>query len=281
MSFFSCPRQDDPFTRQVRDLYDANVVRAPRAGIDPLSTLAVRDRKVEPRGQLQYLLEGEPPKLPPVTSASTAGLSSVRSTAVDAKLGVSLSAAFLAALGVPVPGAEVSASLWQGASGFTFEVRDVIQHQVDIAALGRALKGHVLAQTAATKLFLTDRSVELLLITRTLTTSSFVVRATGSGGQTVHVSVDGITDLIGKANADVSWKKEHDDSVAFSGPTPVTFGFAAVPCAIDAGRNLILGLTRANLKFAPEVPAASEVKARPAIDRLGLLTFDELPTGAG
>jgi hypothetical protein len=276
MSFFSCPRQDDPFTRQVRDTYGANVVSAPRSGIDPLSTLAVRGRKVEPRGQLKYMLEGRALTLPSVTSAPTAELSGVRSATVDVGLGLSLSAKFLAALGVPVPGAEVSASLWEGASKFTFEVRDVIEHQVDIGALGQKLKGHVLARTAATELFLVDPSIELMLITRTLTTPSFAMRAIGTGGQAVHVAVDGIAELIGKANADVSWRSEHDNSVTFTGATPVTFAFAAVPCAIDPSRNLMFGLTRANMNFAAGAPAASELKARPTIDKLGLLSFDEL-----
>lgn len=281
MSFFSCPRQDDPFTRRVRDTYGANVVSAPRAGIDPLSTLAVRGRKVEPRGELKYMLDGEPPTLPQVTSAPTAALSGVRSTAVDVKLGLSLSATFLTALGVPAPGAEVSASVWEGISGFTFEVRDVVEHQVDIGALGQALKGHILAETAATKLFLADRSIELMLITRTLTTRGFAIRATGAGGHALHVAVDGIANLVGKANAGVSWKAERDDSVMFSGQTPVTFGFAAVPCAIDPGRNLVFGLARADLKFAPQAPEASQLEAKPAIDKLGLLSFDQLDAATG
>lgn len=276
MSFLSCPRQDDPFTQRVRDTYGANVVSAPRAGIDPLSTLVVRGRKVEPRGELKYMLDGEPPTLPQVTSAPTAALSGVRSTAVDVKLGLSLSAMFLTALGVPAPGAEVSASVWESISCFTFEVRDVMEHQVDIGALGQALKGRILAETAATRLILADRSIELMLITRTLTTHSFAIRAMGTGGQALHVAVDGIANLVGKADAGVSWKAEHDESVTFSGQNPVTFGFAAVPCAIDAARNLVLGLARADLKFAPEAPEASHLKARPAVDKLGLLSFDKL-----
>jgi hypothetical protein len=275
MSFLSCPRQDDPFTRKVRDTYRANVVGAPRAGIDPLGTLAVRGRKVEPRGQLHHLLDG-PLRLPPVTSAPAAALAGVRSTTVDVKLGLSLSATFLAALGVPVPGAEISASLWDGASGFSFEVRDVVEHQIDLGELGQRLQGHTLARTPATELFLTDHSVELLLITRTLTTASFSVRATRSGGQALGVTVDGLAKLLGKTKVDVSWKTEDDHSVTFTGQTPVTFAFAALPCAIDAARKLMFGLAKDDLKFAARPPEAEGLKAAPAIDRLGLLSFDVL-----
>jgi hypothetical protein len=282
MSFLFCPRQDDPFTRQVRVTYRANVVGAPRAGIDPLSTLAVRGRKVEPRGQLRAMLDGGPVELPPVTSAETAGLTAVRSAAVDVRLGLSLSARFLAALGVPVPGGKVSASLWDGASSFSFGVRDVVEHQIDIGELGQRLNGRTLARTPATELFLTDHSVQLMLITRTLTTGSFTVRAVRNGGQSVQVAADGLATLLGKADADVSWKTEDDHSVTFTGQTPVTFAFSAVPCAIDAARNLMFGLARDDLTFAARRPSAGDPEDRPAIDRLGLLSFDELdgqPTG--
>jgi hypothetical protein len=275
MSFLSCPRQDDPFTRQVRDTYRANVVGAPRAGIDPLLALAVCGRKVEPRGHLRYLLDGSV-RLPSVTSAPVADLAGVRSAAVDVKLGLSLSAKFLAALGVPVPGAEVSAALWDGASRFSFEVRDVVEHQIDIGELGRRLQGHVLARTPATELFLTDDSVQLLLITRTLTTGSFSVLATTNGGQSVQVAVDGLDKLVGKVDVGVSWKTEADHSVTFIGQTPATFAFAAVPCAIDAARNLMFGLAREDLKFAARPPGADTAEAGPTVDRLGLLSFDEL-----
>ena len=275
MSFLSCPKQDDPFTKQVRDTYRANVVSAPRAGIDPLSALAVRGRKVEPRGQLRYLLEG-PVRLPAATSDPVAGLAGVRSAAVDLNLGLGLSAKFLAALGIPVPGAEVSASLWEGATGFSFEVRDVMQHEIDIGDLGRRLQGHVLARTPATELFLTDYSVQLMLITRTLITSSFSVRAMRSGGESVKVAVDGLAKLLGKADVKVSWKTEDDHSVTFTGQSPVTFAFAAVPCAFDSARHLLFGLAREDLKFAVQPPAADSLEARPAIDRPGLLSFDEL-----
>jgi hypothetical protein len=278
MSFLSCPRQDDPFTRQVRDTYRANVVGAPRADIHPLDALAVQGRKVDLRGQLRYLIDG-PGRLPSATSAPAAALAGVRSTSVDVKVGLSLSAKFLAALGVPIPGAGISASLWQGASGFSFEVRDVEEHQVDLGELGQRLQGRTLAVTPATRLFLDDPSVELMLITRTLTTGSFSVRATRSGGQAVQVTVDGLASLIGKANADVSWKTEADHSVTFTGTIPVTFAFAAVPCAIDTARALVFGLARDNLTFGARPPEAARVEARPAVDRLGLLSFDELAPG--
>jgi hypothetical protein len=50
MAFRACPRKDDPFERRVRETYGANVVRAPREGIDPLTTVARQDDRWSPAG---------------------------------------------------------------------------------------------------------------------------------------------------------------------------------------------------------------------------------------
>lgn len=272
MGFLPCVNREDPFTRRVREVYRANVVVAPRAGIDPLDTLAVRSRSVSARGALTHLIDGAV-NLPQPEATPTAGLSGTRSTSVDLKLGLDLTAKFLTALGVPVPGAEVSASLWQGATRLNFHVEQVIEHLVDIAELGSAMRGCRLARTPATELFFTRDGTELYLITGTLTTTSFAVHGEAENGQSVQVAVDAIQDLIGTANADVSWTSTRQDAVTFSGSTAVTFAFSAVPCAIDSDGNLIFGLTTNELTFGEQEPRTA-VPA-PVVDEEGLLVLDQ------
>jgi hypothetical protein len=273
MAFSPCTNQDDPFTRRVREAYSANVVAAPRAGIDPLDTLAVRRRRVEPRGRLEAMLDDLHVTFPEVQTAPAANLTGVRSASVDFELGLTLSAKFLAALGVPIPGADVTASLWQGASGFTFEVNDVSENQVDVAYLGRAIQGRRIERTPATGVFFSGDGTSLYLITRTLTSLSFAIRGTSSKGQSVKVAVDAVKDLLGEASTDVSWKAESEDSLAFSGKVPVTFAFAAVPCAIDAQGAIVFGLTSSDLTFGDQ--RAADATPVPLIDEAGLVDFDE------
>jgi hypothetical protein len=274
MGFRPCVTRDDPFTRRVRETYGANVVSAPRAGIEPLDTLAVRKRRVEQRGSLGAMLDDGEVAWPAPQSAPAAALSGVRSAEVDVELGLSLSAKFLAALGVPAPGADVTASLWNGASGFTFEVKDVVEHQVDVAVLGRALQGRHIERTPATAVFFDGDGTELFLITRTLTSQSFAIRGTSRHGQSVKVAVDAVADLLGKASGDVTWSSDGENAVAIAGPTPVTFAFAAIPCAIDAQGAVVFGLTTRGLTFG-ESDAESSPEARPVVDEPGLLVLDE------
>jgi hypothetical protein len=273
MGFVPCARED-PFTRKVRDVYRANVVRAPRTGIAPLDVLAVgARRRVEPRGRLATLFDGGAPDLPRPGSAEVAGLSGHRSATLDLELGVELTGTFLAAVGLPVPEAKVTASLWQGARKLSFEVRDVVERRVDIGALGAAIDGHRISRNAATEVFFGEPTAQMLVITRTLRSVRFAVHATSRGGQSFQVDVDGLAEVLGAASLDVGWSVEDDSTIAFRGKTPATFAFGAVPCALRRGATLVFGLEVSDKTFG--TPGAVVPHEQPAIDDAGLLTFDE------
>jgi hypothetical protein len=273
MGFVPCERED-PFTRKVRDVYRANVVRAPRTGIAPLDVLAVgAQRRVEPRGRLDALLSDEAPGLPEPTSGEVADLRGQHSTTLDLSVGADLTATFLAALGLPVPGANAAVTLWDGARRMSFEVRDVVECRVDIARLGSALTDRRIARNAATEVFFAEPRVQMLVITRTLSSSRFAVHATGRRGQSAKVAVDGLAEIFGEATADVRWSVEGESTIAFQGRTPATFAFGAVPCALRSDATVVFGLEVTDKTFgAHEAVIPQE---RPAIDDAGLLTFDE------
>lgn len=244
MSFTRCTHED-LFASKVRELYSANVVRAPRVGIDPLLVLAKSGDHVELRGALEPLLvDGDLLTLPTVTEADAPEISGSRSTELEAKLGLKLAASFLAALGVPVPGVSLDGTLWKGASGFTFEVRDVHEWKVDVNELGDALRGRRIdtSHPSAALFFDRDAQVSMHLITRTLVSRHVAVRATGSSGQILEASTSAITDLIGDVEGSLSWKRESDGAVSFQGEAPATFALAAVPLNLLPDGRFTFGL---------------------------------------
>ena len=273
MGFTPCERED-PFTRTVREVYRANVVRAPRTGIAPLDVMAVgARRRVEPRGRLGALLDGPEPTLPRPTSSEVADLRGQRSATLDLAVGADLTATFLGALGLPVPGASVAATLWKGARRVSFEVRDVVERRIDIGRLGSALTGCTIARNAATEVFFAEPVAQMLVITRTLSSARFAVHATGRGGQSVRVAVDGLAELFGTLAGEAAWSVEGESTIAFRGSTPATFAFGVVPCALRSDATVVFGLEVTDKTFgAHDAVVAQE---RPAIDDMGLLTFDE------
>jgi hypothetical protein len=271
MSFRRC-QHDDPFTQQVRRLYAANVVRAPRAGLEPLDVLAVRKRQVEPRGRLEGFLANDV-QLPTPRSDAAADMDGVRSTKVDLELGLTLTATFLHALGVPMPGARLDAAMWKGSRSLQFEVKDVEQHQVDLGQLGKVLTGATIDRDSpAAGVFFRDVDVSMFIITRTLTSTQFSVRNSSESQNSAAVSVDAIADVIGKAHANVQVSRQSADSVHFTGTTPVTFAFAAVPCVMQSDGRFLFGLEANQLTLGTD--PSPEPQSQPLFDEDGLLDFD-------
>ncbi|UQX88096.1 hypothetical protein M6D93_17645 [Jatrophihabitans telluris] len=275
MGFRAC-RHEDPFTRRVRDLYGANVVAAPRTGIDPLRVLAVRNRRVQDRGLLPaFLTSPQELTLPPVQTQQVAGLQGTRSAGLDVEGGLALTGTFLQALGLPIPGGELKTSLWKGATSVEFEVREVRQHQVDVGALGAAVTGLAMnrAQPAAAVFFDPDPD-RMLIVTRTLTSTGFAVRCTDSGAQSIEASVDAISDVLGKADVGVSWNRESSDVVSFHGPVAVTFAFGAIGCTIQPDGTVLFGREADDLRFGAGRQDSPALVARPVVDEDGLLVLD-------
>lgn len=274
MAFRRC-QHHDPFTAQVRNIYRANVVSAPRAGIEPLDVLAMRDRRVEPRGRLApFILGGDAAQLPQATDWPAAELSGVRSVSLDLSLGLTLTSTFLAALGLPIPGAKVKTSLWQGVHSLSFEVRDVVEHRLDLGALGQALRGaRVDRESPASAIFFGSHPVQMLIIARTLTAPTFALRSHRTDGQSAEISVDAVSDLIGSGSATVKWQHESKDVVQFHGDTPVTFAFAAVPSMINSDGTFAFGMEADNVTFGETHEVTHAV---PVVDEDGLLELDEV-----
>src|SRR3954451_8403285 len=71
--------------------------------------------------------------------------------------------------------------------------------------------------TPATKIFLTDPFVRLLMVSRVLVSWHFAVHMTGQSGQSAGISIDALRGVLGEAHASVSWKRESAQTVAFKG----------------------------------------------------------------
>lgn len=274
MAFRRCHREDG-FTRLVRVTYGCNVLGVPRTGVAPLEVLAVRNRRVQTRGGLASMLGlDKSTKLADLRTAAATSLSGSRSASLDLGLGLSLTSTFLAALGVPAPGVEADLALWKGTSELAFEVRDVTQHDIDVAALGMRLVGTKIARSPAADVFFENPDVRMLVINRTLTSRQFAIRTIGSGGQSAAVSVDAIADLIGKTSATVTWHRESDSVVSFQGDEELTFAFAAVPCVMHSDRSFYFGLEGDERVLGEGGQVARE--GLPIVNEDGLLVLEDL-----
>ena len=228
---------------------------------------------------------GGPLALPDPEVAPAAALSGLRSSSTDAKFGAELTGKLLQGLGVPIPGAEVQASLWKGASEFSFQVNDVEESSVNVGALGLALMGKTLnTENPAAIIFIPPSEARMHIVTRTLASPHITVRAKDSKGQSLDIGVDAIADVLGEASARVKWKIEADGAISFQGDA-ATFAFAAVPCKVQEDRTLSLGLEIRDVSYQ-DVPGADEgpivvATHLPLVNGDGLLRLDEAESRIG
>lgn len=187
--------------------------------------------------------------------------------------GSELTAKLLSVIGIPAPGAELTTSLWSSTRSIDFEVPDVSEEKLDLGALGKALIGRTIGTSPATQ--------DLLRQPRRAHAAD-----NPNSGQPAHRDPFHLRsrpvfrgfsgrdrNLIGKANASVSWKQESSDIISFTGTTPVTLAFAAVPCAIQPDHSFKFGVEQDELTFGTNVAAPAE---QPVIAKDSLLDFDEL-----
>lgn len=273
MPFRLCSHED-PFTSRVREIYRCNTVRAPRSGIDPTDVLAARKRRAERRGSLLTMLEREQPiELPAIKRSHATEMAGTQSADIEVGIGIDLTATFLHALGIPLLGAEATATLWKGATTMSFEVRDAEQHEVDVGELGEALIGsRVRRSSPAAAVFFAEPKVRMFVLTRTLTSRHFGVRSSVKGGQSLDVSVDAISDIIGRGDPKIEWHKESTDVLTFKGHEPVTFAFAAVPCVMTSDETFYFGLEADQLTLG-KAERKDPVPA-PIFDADGLLDLE-------
>ncbi|MGW2287005.1 gasdermin [Streptomyces phaeochromogenes] len=243
MGFLNCG-EHDPWMKLLMEQYQASVVRTPQSGILPLLMLARDGDRIERRGEIVPVIEGsESVNLPPTQTDVAASISGERTREIKAKLSLELTAKFLQALGVPVPGASLNAQLFNGARSLSFEVSDVRQLRVDPNELGKALAGRRIdLDHPSVEVFLGKNRVDALVITRVLTSPKFAVHASADSGQSVEVDVNGIKDLIGEASIKVDWKATSKSSITFTGPSHVTFAFSCVPLNLRDDGSFTIGL---------------------------------------
>jgi hypothetical protein len=230
-------------------------------------------RRVEPRGRLVVMLDGAATPLPHPTADAVAELRGQRSATVDLSVGAELTAAFLGGIGLPLPSANLEATLWKGARKVSFEVRDVVERRVDIARLGSAVDGRRIRRNAATEVFFVEPKAQMLVITRTLSSPRFAVHATSRAGQSVKIDLDGLAEVLGNASADVAWTVEGKSTISFTGKAPATFAFGAVPCALRSDATMVFGLEVSDKTYGDA--QVGTPKERPVFAEAGLLTFDE------
>jgi hypothetical protein len=255
----------DRSTKFLKDL-GYNVVRLPRAGIEPLQILGVQRGEALALGTLDRVLSKATAPLPQLKrDEAVTNINGQRSSNLSASLGLNVLGAIVGAMG----GNLGFKAQYKDAKTITFEYADVLGDSIVPLEVG--------AYLASAEVDYDNKVVEqyvlgngrLYLITRTIKSKTFRVEAKASNGTAVTIDVPVLKDAIG-GNVAVTVGGSSATAVAYEGPDPLVFGFQCFDLGIRDG-NLTLVNTPAG---GTAMDASEPTAARPVvIDRDGLLTL--------
>jgi hypothetical protein len=225
-----CRSGDDPLLDVLRQVYGAHPIRVPDSQVKVLTVLAAIGKgPVRFRGALEPLVEGLPPFEVPshlVAISEVADIAGTRSSSVNVKVGFKLLEGFAAALGLANALPTLQAS-FSGATKMWFSFKRVTRSFVDINVLARLLGGRKVVINPATRIFFdTQAPADFLLVDSVLRSNSFTVGVEQDGSSEVKIDIGAIERIVGEVSTEVKVERSSNTSVAFTGPTPLTFAFS-------------------------------------------------------
>jgi hypothetical protein len=214
---------NDPLVGTLRQ-FGYNLVRLPRASIEPLQVLSRDGGDLEIFGGLRDILNGEA-RLPvirrDVTVPSLSG-DVAKSGAVDLNVGLGFLGAVLSAAGVPNLGIDAA---FNKASKVTFEFLDPRQDEVTLAELDDLLQRTEVRDSGLVKGLFGKGAI--FVITATLRCRKFRVDAKTTTGQDVGIDASKIQPVAG-GKVHLDHDAEKSSSLVYEGDPPLVFGFQAV-----------------------------------------------------
>lgn len=208
-----------------------NAVRHPQAGIHPLQLIGQQRGGVALLGPLDRLITNPPGPLPKITTDQRAAdLSGQSSSTLSLAIGLNVLGNFIGAMG----GNLGLKSEYKQAHSIQFEFHDVLVDSVvplevgDYLRLGEVDEGNLVLEQYVLG------NGNLYLITKTVKTSQFTVKAFSQDGQALEVDIPVIEQVVG---GDIKVKSESSQSstVTYEGPEYLVFGFQAFVVGVYDG----------------------------------------------
>ena len=198
-----------------------NVIKLPRVGIEPLDVIG-SDTSNQWLGPLRTVWKSKVAEPTPGAPRPAAAVSGQRTDQLDLSFGLKILANALAAFGATVPSLDFA---FTRARSVQFSYTDVTSTVVPPFDAGEYLKaGSLSSDNPVVKHYFVDPDAEAFLIIDVLKSASITVTASDQHGAGVSVDVPAIQGVVG-ANVSVKANSTNNDTLTFTGKTPVSFGF--------------------------------------------------------
>ncbi len=260
------PKKKDPSITFLNK-FGYNVIRLPRTGIEPLDVIG-RDQVTQWLGPLSKVWTSSSPEPLPGPPHPAAAVNGQRSDALELSLGLSVLANTLAAFGASAPSLNTA---YKSAHAVQFTYTNVTSTSVSPFDAGNYLAcGSLRTDNPVVKNYFANEKARAYLIMEVLKADSITVTATDSHGVEVGIDlphVEGVLD----AKIGVKPSNSSNSTITFTGPVPVTFGFAVQQISRQGDNWMLQGAApSADIAFGAE---SMGINAGPS-DDANPLVFD-------
>ncbi len=222
----------DPFVNALKS-FGYNIVRLPKADIQPLQMLSKNGDNLERLGAMTKLLKvGDNIPVPTIsTNTPTAPINGSRTSELKIGLGLSILGNIIGALGGSSLGLDLE---YQKAKTAVFEFQEVLEDKIELIDLDQYLGEADInpASVFVSKLLESDK---LFITTATIKSTKFNFEAKSDSGTTLSLNVPVIQQAVG-GNVKVSSSNQSNSKLTYEGKIPLIFGFQAVQVFYDNGK---------------------------------------------
>ncbi len=245
-----------------------NVIKLPRAGIEPMDILGKDDQSTELLGPLADVWNTTV-ALPTAVTSPAMDISGQQTNALDLSLGLKMLGNVLSAFGASTPSLE---SAYKNAKSLQFTYGQVTSTTVRPLQAGNYLAAGTLnAANPIVKHYLLEDEAEAYLIFDVLRSNELSVVATDSSGAEVKVDLGVVQNMLGP-KVGLGASGSGGTKLTYTGAIPLTFAFRAFEIMFDQGAWRLQGAGVDGLSFATSVGGSSEPGGEPILLRAnGLL----------
>ena len=235
MGFFRICKND--ITDLLRQTFNASPLKVPESRVKPLIVVGRQGKKVNFRGQLGHLLEGDQGLSVPFEESILANTSLKRSQSISLNFGLKIMEGFLQGLGIPSIPFDTAL---KGVKEISFSFNDAKRIFIDPNFLGNELKGRKIDLTHPSVGIFTrsDDPFEMLLISDAIVCKSFVMNIEKANESEFEAAIPELQKLL-SVDAKVKIDTKTNRSISFEGEEFLTFAFACVKLELDQQSGLM------------------------------------------
>jgi hypothetical protein len=252
---------NDPAVNYLRNL-SYNVLRHPRADLEPLDVLGRTAKAAERLGPLEKVWKTSKPK-PTPKQIDAADVKAQSTGSLRGTLGVKVLGGLLSGFGVGGIGGKFGLS---GSKGISFHFEKPELFGVDVLSIGDYLsEGDLDASNVAVERYFCDDAADVFIVSEVLRTKKLTIQFEAENQSKAEADVTALEGLL-KPQLEIARDTKRTSAITVEAKTPLCFGFKAQSVQYSNGKWTIEGFVPAGDTYLGASAKSAQLAPRGRIE---------------